>query len=97
MTLVKRSFLMAAATALAIGTIAAPVAAVTPSVAFVNGIPGRSVDVCVGNTEVKSRLAYGKGAVRSVGIGTKTVRFRAASAGQLQRDRAGDEGLDARR
>jgi hypothetical protein len=72
---------MAAATALAIGTIAAPAAAVTPSIGLVNGYPGRVVDVCVGNAEVKSRLTYGRGVVRSIGIGTKTVRFRAASAG----------------
>jgi hypothetical protein len=81
MTLVKKAVLMAGLTALAIGTMAAPAAAVTPSIAFVNGYPGRKVDVCVGNNEVKGRLAYGKGAIRSVGTGTKTIRFRAASAG----------------
>ena len=39
-----------------------------------------SVDVCVGNTEVSSRLRYGGWFARSVDPGNRTVRFRAASA-----------------
>src|SRR5687767_14200533 len=61
----RRSLLIAAATvSLAIGALAAPAAAADPRVAFLNGIAGKTVDVCVGNNEVKSRLKYGKNAVR---------------------------------
>ena len=77
-----RVLVMAAlATALAVGAIGAPVAAANPKLLLVNGIPGRTVDVCVGNTEVKSGLKYGAFAQRFVAPGNKTIRFRVASAG----------------
>ena len=77
-----RALVMAAlATALAVGAIGAPAAAANPKLLLVNGIPGRTVDVCVGNTEVKSGLEYGAFAKRFVAPGNKTIRFRVASAG----------------
>jgi hypothetical protein len=71
----------ALAMALAVGVVGAPVAAANPKLLFVNGIPGRTVDVCVGNTEVRSGLKYGAHAQRFVAPGIRTVRFRVASAG----------------
>jgi len=78
-----RSFGIAALTAaLAIGTLAAPaVAQLDPVLALVNGIPGRTVDVCIGNSEVRSGLRYGAFTVRTVGLGSRTIRFRTASPG----------------
>jgi len=77
-----RVVIMAAlAMALAVGAIGAPVAAANPKLLLVNGIPGRTVDVCVGNTEVKSGLKYGAYVQRIVAPGIRTIRFRAASPG----------------
>ena len=78
----RRSLLIAATTAaLTIGALAVPASAANPNVAFLNGIPGKTVDVCVGNQEVKSNLKYGKSAVRTVADGSRTIRFRQARAG----------------
>ena len=71
----------ALAALLAIGVIGVPVAAANPKLVLVNGIPGRTVDVCVGNNEVRSGLKYGASAIRVIGPGFQTVRFRVASAG----------------
>lgn len=67
---------------LAISTSAAPVsAAAGGKMAFVNGIPGTRVDVCIGNKrELKSGLAYGKTYKRSL-AGTKKLRIREAGRG----------------
>jgi hypothetical protein len=56
-------------------------AAFPPHVAVVQGIPGKTVDVCIGNNEVKSNLRYGKWFERTVGVGNRTIRFRTAAAG----------------
>jgi hypothetical protein len=70
---------------LAVGTLAAPAAAqLNPVLALVNGIPGRTVDVCIGSNEVRSGLRYGASTVRSAGIGSRTIRFRAASPGNCK-------------
>jgi hypothetical protein len=69
---------------MAIGTLALPAAAAAPRLAFVNGIPGKTVDVCIGNREVKSNLRYGRWFETSVGAGERTVRFRKASPGRCQ-------------
>ena len=66
---------------IAAGALTAPVAAVDPRLALVNGIPGRTVDVCVGTNEVRSNLRYGGWVERFVGPGSRTVRFRAAAPG----------------
>jgi hypothetical protein len=66
---------------MAIGALAVPAAAADPRLAFVNGIAGRIVDVCVGNAEVVSRLRFGKFRQEFVEAGDRTVRFRAASPG----------------
>jgi hypothetical protein len=65
----------------AVASFAAPAVAANPRLAFVNGIPGKSVDVCVGDSEVKSGLRYGRWFDRTLAPGERTVRFRAASAG----------------
>ena len=77
-----RSLLIAAVTAaVALGTLAAPVSAADPRLAFVNGMAGTTVDVCVGNVEVKSRLRYGQWVQRIVGTGNQVIRFRNATGG----------------
>ena len=68
--------------ALALGVLAVPTAAANPLLAFVNGIPGTKVDVCIGNQEVRSNLKYGKWFQRSVAPGNRTVRFRRAAPGR---------------
>jgi hypothetical protein len=73
-----------AAAVLALGTLGVPVAAANAKLAIVNGIPGRSVDVCVGATEVRSGLRYGQWFQRSQAPGNRTLRFRAASAGRCR-------------
>jgi hypothetical protein len=78
---VRVVIMSALAMALAVGVIGAPVAAANPKLLLVNGIPGRTVDVCVGNTEVKSGLKYGAYVQRIVAPGIRTIRFRAASPG----------------
>ena len=47
-----------------------------------NGAPGKKVDVCIGSREVKSRLAFGGAATRSVAPGTRSVRFLKAAGGK---------------
>jgi hypothetical protein len=56
-------------------------AAVTTRVAFVQGIPGTSVDVCIGSKEVRSGLRYGGWFQRGLASGTKAIRFRQAAPG----------------
>jgi hypothetical protein len=63
---------------------AVPVAAANPTVSFVNGIPGRSVDVCVGSNEKGSGIGYGKHFRSSVGAGSKVISFRVAGSGKCQ-------------
>ena len=80
-----RALLVAIGSAvIAAGALAAPVAAVNPRLALVNGIPGRTVDVCVGNSEVRSNLKYGGWVERFVAPGSRTVRFRRAAPGRCQ-------------
>jgi hypothetical protein len=67
---------------IAAGALTAPVAAVDPRLALVNGMPGRTVDVCVGTNEVRSNLRYGGWVERFVGPGSRIVRFRAAAPGK---------------
>ncbi len=71
-----------AVAALAAASIGAPVAAAdTARLTIVNGIPGKSAEVCVGTKEVKRKLGYGGATVRVVSPGTKVVRLRKPSAG----------------
>ena len=78
----KHLAIAAMTSALAIGMLAAPAAAqLDPRVAFVNGIPGRVVDVCIGNNEVRSNLRYGRWFQRVVNPGNPTIRFRVARPG----------------
>ena len=78
-----RSLVLAAlASSLALGLLAAPASAqVDPRLALVNGIPGRTVDVCTGGAEVSSRLDYRDFVVRSFDPGSRHIRFRAAGPG----------------
>lgn len=64
--------------ALAVTALATPVTAADPkgTLAFVNGIPGGRVDVCVNGQELKSALPYGKAYLKNViGTGPKALRF----------------------
>jgi hypothetical protein len=56
-------------------------AAASGRLAFVNGIPGKRVDVCVNGKEIKSGLKYGKAIVRNLGNGSKALRLRVARSG----------------
>ncbi len=74
----KKLLLGAASATLAITAFGAPAAAAdtTGTLAIVNGIPGKKVDVCIGGKEMSSKLAYG-GIFRKnvVGTGTKKLKF----------------------
>lgn len=85
----KRTIAFAIASAtLAIGTLTGPAAAQPPDprLAFVNGIPGEVVEVCIGDNEVRPRLRYGRSFDRSVAPGDRIVRFREASPGECNGD-----------
>lgn len=62
----------------------APVAGASPQVTFVNGIPGRMVDVCVGPNEKRSNLGYGQRFRAPVAAGSRIIRFRVASPGKCK-------------
>lgn len=70
--------------AIAAAVLAAPVAAADPRLALAKGIPGRKVDVCIGNNEVRSNLKSGGWDERFVGPGSRIVRFRAAAPGKCK-------------
>jgi hypothetical protein len=77
-----------------LGALSAPTAALQgPRLAIVNGIPGRTVDVCVDNTEVRSNLRYGKWVQRVLSPGNASLRFRAASPGNCKGTVLGKESL----
>ncbi|MFV2062574.1 MAG: hypothetical protein ACC726_03555 [Chloroflexota bacterium] len=72
----------AAVAALAISTLGAPVAASSKAyVQIVNGIPGKRIDVCVNDKEIKSALPYGKVIKRQLHGGSKKIKFRKKSPG----------------
>lgn len=71
---------MCAAATIAVAS-AMPSAAASGTVAFVNGIPGHQVDVCVDGKEVRSRLPYGAWTARSMAAGPKRLRVRSAGRG----------------
>jgi hypothetical protein len=64
-----------------LAALASPAAAAAPRLAFVNGIPGQVLDVCVGRRELKSNLRYGRWFEATVGTGEHMVKFRRASSG----------------
>lgn len=71
--------------ALAVTSLAGPVAANHQArLTIVNGIPGKTAEVCIGNKEVKKKLPYGKAAIRRVGTGHKVVKLRKPSAGKCK-------------
>ena len=84
MRITRRLALASATAVLAIWTIAFPTAAANPRIAVVQGMPGKTVDVCLGNAEIKSGLRYGKWVQKVVAPGTYTMRFRTASPGRCQ-------------
>jgi len=57
-------------------------AAANGRVAIVNGIPGRTVEICVNGKEIKSGLKYGHVVVRGLGNGDKSLRIRASKPGK---------------
>ena len=78
-----RTLLMTgAAVALLGAALSAPAAAAgSGKFAFVQGTPGVKVDICVGNTEIASNLAYGKYTRETVSAGGKLFRFFKAGPG----------------
>lgn len=89
MSRLGRFLAMSAAGALLTTALAAPVAALpTPGtdVAFINGIPGKTIDVCINGWEAKSRLGYGQKYARDFGYAgkTKKVQFRVAAPGRCK-------------
>jgi hypothetical protein len=74
-----RTFLVGGAlTALATIALALPATAADTegTLAFVNGIPGKRVDVCLNGKEIKSNLPYGGKVFKDVvGVGQKTLKF----------------------
>jgi hypothetical protein len=66
---------------LATSAIGAPVGAADTkgTLAIVNGIPGRVVDVCLNGNEIKSNLRYAKALLKNVvNTGNKVLKFYAA-------------------
>ena len=80
----RRLALASASALLAIGSIALPAAAANPLIAVVQGMPGKVVDVCLNNTEIKSGLRYGGWTQKVVAPALYTLRFRTASAGRCK-------------
>lgn len=70
--------LTGATLALAVTALAAPAGAADTkgTLAFVNGVPGGRVDVCINGKELKSALPYGRAYFKNViSTGPKTLRF----------------------
>ncbi len=86
MQLIRRLGLMAAATALVIATVGVPVSAATygNTVAIVNGIPGKRIDLCIDGKEIRSGLRYGGRVFRDLGPGAKKLKVFAKHAGQCR-------------
>jgi hypothetical protein len=82
MRIPTRVSLAAIGAVLVVGTLAVPAAAANPRLAVVQGIPGKTVDVCIGATEVRSRVRYGAWFQTTVGAGTRTIKFRTAERGR---------------
>ena len=67
--------IVAAVVALALSSIGAPVSAAGKGkIAFVNGWPGKIVDLCINNREVKSNVRYGQIVYRTLSGGFKTFK-----------------------
>ena len=74
----RRSFIGAALGALLIASLTFPAsgADLKGTLAFVNGISGKRVDVCLNGREIKSGLAYGRAIFKNViGTGAKNLKF----------------------
>jgi hypothetical protein len=78
-----RTLLMTgAAVALLGAALSAPVSAANAGkLTFVQGQPRTKIDICVGNSEIVSNLAYGKYKARLISAGNKVVRFAKAAPG----------------
>jgi hypothetical protein len=76
MRIPRRVSLAAIGAVLVVGTLAAPAVAANPRLALVQGIPGKRVDVCIDDAEVRSNVRYGAWFQRNVGTGAHTVKFR---------------------
>jgi hypothetical protein len=68
--------------ALAMGAIGTPVAAAEDAMmVFVQGLPGKNVELCVKGVELKSNMQYGGKLKKKYGAGTYNVAFRQKAAG----------------
>jgi hypothetical protein len=66
--------------ALSITALGAPVAAADTqgTLAIVNGVPGKRLDVCINGNEIKSGLRYGQAVLRdTISTGEKVIKFYA--------------------
>lgn len=81
-----RATVIGGSLALLAASVAGAPASAAPNVdiAFVNGIPGKKVDICVNKKEVKSAVRYGGKALRKIGSGSKVISFRAKSPGKCK-------------
>lgn len=70
-------------TALAVGAMGSPATAapLDATVVFVQGFPGKTVELCVKNIEVKSNFQYGGKVKKKYGAGTYKVVFRQKAPG----------------
>jgi hypothetical protein len=82
------------AVSLSITALGGPAAAAAPRLTIVQGSPGRTVEVCVGNNEIRPRLRYGAWFERAVPAGNRVVRFRTASPGECTGTLLGHKALD---
>ena len=80
MSRIRKLLIMSGATAAlsvaTLGAIPAAAADTQGTLAIVNGVPGRRLDVCVNGNEIKSGLRYGKAVFRNViSTGEKILKF----------------------
>jgi hypothetical protein len=77
----RQLIIVAAVLAMALTTIGTPVSAAgAGKVAIVNGFPGRSIDICINNQEIKSGLRYGQTFFRTLPSGPKSLKVYAKDA-----------------
>ena len=74
------------ASALLLGSMAGPASAVTfpTRISIVQGIPGRTFDICIGRNELKSRARYGSYVKRELTPDNYTIAFRQPTAGRCR-------------
>ena len=72
------------ATTFAIVILAAPASADDGVLAFISGIPGKAIDVCIDGREVISELRYGQAEAWAIEPGPTTVKVAISARGRCQ-------------